>query len=406
MSDFFQNGIITTLHNLATRSVDDMEAELRQFSKARPMTLVLPSLFSELQHSALENIVDCLSKTTYLRQIVIGLDRANEEEYRYALKYFSRLPQDHVVIWNEGPRMQALQAKLKSFGLAPTELGKGCNVWYCFGYVQAAGLAGAVALHDCDITTYDRALLARLIYPVANPRFNYEFCKGFYARVADNKFNGRVSRLLVSPLIRTMKKVMGNHPYLDYLDSFRYPLAGEFSMQVDVLKDLRIPSDWSLEVGVLSEVYRNYSTNRLCQVEVADNYDHKHQDLSADDVTGGLSRMSLDISTALFRKLATYGNVFDAGTIRTVKAAYLRIALDLIESYANDADINGLSLDRDAEERAVELFAGNILRGGESFLSSGEETPFIPSWGRVTSVYTDVFEDFLEAVRLDMAEHS
>lgn len=406
MSDFFQNGIITTLHNLATRSVDDMEAELRQFSKARPMTLVLPSLFSELQHPALENIVDCLSKTTYLRQIVIGLDRANEEEYRYALKYFSRLPQDHVVIWNEGPRMQALQAKLKSLGLAPTELGKGCNVWYCFGYVQAAGLAGAVALHDCDITTYDRALLARLIYPVANPRFNYEFCKGFYARVADNKLNGRVSRLLVSPLIRTMKKVMGNHPYLDYLDSFRYPLAGEFSMRVDVLKDLRIPSDWSLEIGVLSEVYRNYSTNRLCQVEVANNYDHKHQDLSADDVTGGLSRMSLDISTSLFRKLATYGNVFDAGTIRTVKAAYLRIALDLIESYANDADINGLSLDRDAEERAVELFAGNILRGGESFLSSGEETPFIPSWGRVTSVYTEVFEDFLEAVRLDMAEHA
>ncbi len=406
MSDFFQNGIITTLHNLATRSVDDMEAELRQFSKTRPMTLVLPSLFSELQHPALENIVDCLSQTTYLRQIVIGLDRANEEEYRYALKYFSRLPQDHVVIWNEGPRMQALQAKLKSVGLAPTELGKGCNVWYCFGYVQAAGLAGAVALHDCDITTYDRALLARLIYPVANPRFNYEFCKGFYARVADNKLNGRVSRLLVSPLIRTMKKVMGNHPYLDYLDSFRYPLAGEFSMQVDVLKDLRIPSDWSLEVGVLSEVYRNYSTNRLCQVEVANNYDHKHQDLSADDITGGLSRMSLDISTALFRKLATYGNVFDAGTIRTVKAAYLRIALDLIESYANDADINGLSLDRDAEERAVELFAGNILRGGESFLSSGDETPFIPSWGRVTSVYTEVFEDFLEAVRLDMAEHA
>jgi len=199
---------------------------------------------------------------------------------------------------------------------------------------------------------------------------------------------------------------MGSHPYLDYLDSFRYPLAGEFSMRVDVLKDLRIPSDWSLEVGVLSEVYRNYSTNRLCQVEVADNYDHKHQDLSPNDITSGLSRMSLDIATALFRKLATYGSVFDAGTIRTVKAAYLRVALDLIESYANDADINGLSLDRDAEERAVELFAGNILKGGESFLESGEETPFIPAWGRVTSVYTEVYDDFLEAVRLDMAEHS
>lgn len=406
MSDFFQNGIITTLHNLSTRSLEDVEAELCRFAEERPMTLVLPCLYSELQHPALANIVQCLREARYLKQIVIGLDRANQQEYQHALEYFSVLPQDHVVLWNDGPRLTQLQDRLKGFGLAPTELGKGCNVWYCFGYVQAAGVAQAVALHDCDITTYDRSLLARLMYPVANPRFNYEFCKGFYARVADSKLNGRVSRLLVSPLIRTLKRVAGPHPYLDYLDSFRYPLAGEFSMRVDVLKDLRIPSDWGLEIGVLSEVFRNYSTNRLCQVEVADNYDHKHQDLSADDATRGLSRMSLDIATALFRKLATYGSVFDSATIRSVKAAYLRIALDLIESYANDADINGLTLDRDAEERAVELFASNILKGGELFLESGEETPFIPSWGRVASMDTKVFTDLVEAVANDMTEFS
>lgn len=405
MSDFFQNGIITTLHNLKTRSLPQLEEELRQFAKSRPMTLVLPSLFSELEQPALDHIVESIKQADYLGQIVIGLDRADEQQYRHALKYFSRLPQDHVVLWNDGPRLKTLQDKLATMGLAPTELGKGCNVWYCFGYVQAAGKAEAVALHDCDITTYNREMLARLIYPVANPRFNYEFCKGFYARVANQKLNGRVSRLLVSPLIRTLKRVVGPHPYLEYLDSFRYPLAGEFSMRADVLKDLRIPSDWGLEIGVLSEVYRNYSTNRLCQVEVADNYDHKHQDLSEQDATTGLSRMSLDIATALFRKMATYGSVFDAATVRTVKAAYLRNALDLIESYANDAAMNGLELDQDAEERAVELFAGNILKGGETYLGSGEETPFIPSWGRVTSVYTDVYSDLLNAVQADMREY-
>ena len=117
-----------------------------------------------------------------------------------------------------------------------------------------------VALHDCDITTYDRSLLARLLYPVANPHFNYAFCKGFYARVADGKLNGRVSRLLVSPLIRAMKRVFPAQPFLDYLDSFRYPLAGEFAMRVDLLKTLRIPADFALEIGILTEVYRNYST--------------------------------------------------------------------------------------------------------------------------------------------------
>jgi glucosyl-3-phosphoglycerate synthase len=141
-------------------------------------------------------------------------------------------------------------------------------------------------------------------------------------------------------------------------------------------------------------------------VEIADHYDHKHQDLSAEDASKGLSRMSLDISKALFKKLATYGVVFDPGSIRTAKACYYRIALDLIESYANDALINGLSLDRHAEEQAVELFAANILKAGEAYLEGGEESPFIPSWHRVTSVYESVFQDLLDAEALDRADHS
>ncbi len=405
MSDFFQNGIITTLHNLSNRPVDDLEKELSAFAEQRPMSLVLPCLYSELAQPALAKIVAELAEVPYLKEIVIGLDQATETEYHHALEYFSVLPQRHHVLWNDGPRMKAIQTKLGLEGLEPGARGKGCNVWYCFGYVQALGTTEAVALHDCDITTYDRSLLARLIYPVANPQFSYEFCKGYYARLGNEKLNGRVSRLLVSPLIRTMKQLADGHPYLDYLDSFRYPLAGEFAMRVDVLTDLRIPSDWGLEVGLLSEMYRNYSTNRLCQVEIADNYDHKHQDLSAEDASRGLSRMSLDIAKALFKKLATYGVVFDMGAIRTAKACYYRIALDLIESYANDAAINGLQLDRHAEEQAVELFASNILKAGEAYLGGGDESPFIPSWHRVTSVYKDVFPEMLSAVAQDRADH-
>ena len=406
MSDFFQNGIITTLHNLATRPVDALEAELHEFSKQRPMALVLPCLYSELEQPALAHILDELSGATYLSHVVIGLDRATESEYRYALKYFSRLAIPHTVIWNDGPRMQAIQAKLKNFGLAPGELGKGCNVWYCLGYIQSMTEIDAVALHDCDIVTYERGLLSRLLYPVANPRFNYQFCKGFYARVADGKLNGRVSRLLVSPLVRAMKRVFDGHPFLDYLDSFRYPLAGEFAMRVDVVKSLRIPADWGLEVGILTEIYRNHSTKRVCQIEVADNYDHKHQELSADDSRRGLSRMSTDISTSLFRIMATFGLVFDQGTVRTVKASYLRIALDLIESYSNDATMNGLRFDRDAEERAIETFATNVLKAGRSFLDSGEEMPYVPSWNRVLSVYPGALDDFSANVAEDVAQYS
>ncbi|CAA0078877.1 Glucosyl-3-phosphoglycerate synthase [Zhongshania aliphaticivorans] len=406
MGDFYQNGIVTTLHNLVDRPLEDLENELRRFSKQRPMALILPSLFSELEGSALSNIIDEIAKVDYIDEIIIGLDQATEEQYRYALKFFSKLPQRHRVLWNDGPRLQAIDERLKQRGLSPAELGKGRNVWFCMGYVQASGRAEAIALHDCDILTYDRRLLAQLFYPVANPSFNYEFCKGYYARVADGKINGRVSRLLVTPLIRSLGKVLGSLDYLDYLDSYRYPLSGEFSMRKDVLNDLRIPSDWGLEIGVLSEMYRNYSTNRLCQVDIADVYDHKHQALSEADDSGGLSKMSIDIAKAMFRKLATNGVVFNSETFRSIKATYYRIALDFVDSYRNDAVMNGLDLDLHREEQAVELFAQNIVKAGNMFLENPMETPFIPSWNRVCSAEPTLLDNMMAAVIADNEEFS
>jgi glucosyl-3-phosphoglycerate synthase len=404
MGDFYQNGIITTLHNLAARPLDEMEKELSEFSKQRPMGLILPSLYSELEGEALPRIVDELKQVPYLSEIVIGLDRADKAQYCKALEFFAQLPQQHCVLWNDGPRLKALDEELQSMDLAPRELGKGRNVWYCMGYTLASKKAESVALHDCDITTYDRSLLARLIYPVAHPQFNYEFCKGYYARVANGKINGRVSRLLVTPLLRALKKTLGDMEYLDYMDSFRYPLAGEFSFRRDVLTDIRIPSDWGLEIGVLSEMYRNYANNRLCQADIAAVYDHKHQELSAEDDQGGLSKMSIDISKALFRKLATRGVTFNTENFRSLKATYYRIALDFVETYHSDAVMNGLSLDIHSEEKAVELFAENIMKAGEAFLDRPMERPFIPSWSRVVSAVPDVLDRLLEAVEEDNRE--
>ena len=401
MGDFYQNGVITNLHNLRTRPLQEIEQELITFSRLRPMSLVLPSLYSELEGPALGNIVDELCEVPYLTEIVIGLDRADQHQYENAKSFFGKLPQHHRILWNDGPRLRELDKLLQNEGLAPSQPGKGRNVWYCYGYILASAKAEAVALHDCDIVTYSREMLARLFYPVANPAFNYTFCKGYYARVAGQNLNGRVSRLLVTPLLRALKKTMGNHDYLSYLDSFRYPLAGEFSMRAHVFNDIRIPSDWGLEIGVLTEVKRNYSTRRICQVDIADTYDHKHQPLSEDDPEAGLSRMSTDIIKAMLRKLATTGVQFNQETFRTIKATYYRIALDFIEAYYNDGIMNGLRVDRHSEERAVELFARNIIEAGTQFLERPMEKPFIPSWNRVVSAIPDFLERLYDAVELD-----
>lgn len=398
MADFHQSGAVATIHNFARMSAEGIEEQLRGFAKKRNTTLILPSLFSELETPALDKIVNELCGADYVNHIVIGLDRASEDQFKFAQGFFSRLPQKHDILWNDGPGLMAIHEKLESAGLAPTEPGKGRNVWYCMGFALASGNSDVIALHDCDITTYERGMLARLIYPVANPQFPYQFCKGFYPRVADGKLNGRVTRLLVTPLLHALNKTIGHHEYTEYLQAFRYPLAGEFAMRTTIVPDMRIPSDWGLEIGVLSEVWRNLGRNSVCQVDIADFYDHKHQPLSEADKDRGLSRMSNDICKALFRKLATLGVTFTNEHFRTLKATYYRTALDMIEMYYNDAIMNGVTVDRHAEEKAVELFAANIVDAGNTFLENPMETPFIPNWSRVQSAYPALLDEIKAAV--------
>lgn len=403
MGDFYQNGLVTTLHNLRKQDYNHLEERLMHFAKRRPMSLILPCLYSELSGPALGNIIDELVKVPYLEEIIIGLDKADKSEFEHAKKYFSRLPQHHRILWNDGPRLRALDKLLIERAIAPKEMGKGRNAWYCLGYFNASDRSEAVALHDCDILTYSKDLLARLFYPVVDPNFNYKFCKGYYFRADDKKLNGRVARLLVTPLLRTLKRFFGGDTFLDYLDSFRYPLAGEFSMRADVTKTIRIPSDWSLEIGILSEVIRTNAMGRICQVDIADRYDHKHQPLSEKDASGGLSKMSIEISRAIFAKLATNGIVLSKGLIRSIKAAYYRTALDFMEQYYADAVLNGLTLDRHTEEITIDLFAQNVYKAGELFLDSPMQVPAIPSWKRVVSAIPDFYEQLRDAVEMDNA---
>jgi glucosyl-3-phosphoglycerate synthase len=401
LADFHQNGVVATLHNFRERTTAEIEKDLELFSKVRPITLILPSLYSELEAPALEKIVDELSQVNYVSSVVIGLDQATREQYLHAREYFSRLPQEHHILWNDGARLRAVDERLAEANLAPDQPGKGRNVWYCIGFVLGQRNAGVVALHDCDIVTYKRDMLARLVYPVTNPGFPYVFSKGYYPRIADGSLNGRVTRLLVTPLLLSLERVLGHHPYIDYLKAFRYPLAGEFAMRSHILADIRIPSDWGLEIGVLSELWRNYSNMAICQVDIADRYDHKHQPLSPEDAAKGLSRMSIDICKAVLRKLATDGVVFSQETLRTLKATYYRTALDLVEIYHNDAKMNGFSTDRHKEEQGVELFAANLVEAGNIFLEYPNATPFMPSWNRVQSALPGVFEEIQAAVRRD-----
>lgn len=408
MSDFHQSGVITSLHRLGAVDLSRLERELVEYADDRPVALVLPSLYAEMRGPALKGIVEELAGVPYLRQCVVSLSGpSTKDEFADMQALFADVDcldgGRPTVIWNDGPRIRGLFDRLREEGLDPGPDGKGRATWMAYGYVLATSVSRVVATHDCDILDYRRELLARLCYPTACPNMSYEFAKGYYSRVTD-RLHGRVTRLFMMPLLRSMKSVLGPLPLLEYLESFRYPLAGECSMTTDLVRANRIPADWGLEVGVLAEVFRNSALKRICQVELVENYDHKHQDLSADDSRLGLHRMVRDIAASLIRNLASYGVEFEAGFLNTIISAYVRTAQDAIASYSNDAKLNGLHFDRHAEEVAVETFSAALRAAGLDFVRDPMGAPQIPNWSRVTSAMPEFLGALREAVEADAAE--
>ncbi len=400
MADFHQTGVIATFHKLGRAKIEKIENELLWYSKERPIALVLPSLYSELEGRALKNIIHELKKIRYLKEVIITLGPCTEEEFNHAKKFFSVLPQTTKIIWNNGKRVSEVYRTIKSAGLQLGDTGKGQSAWMAYGYIIAQKNISVIALHDCDILTYNREMLAKLCYPTTSPILEYEFCKGYYSRVTE-RMHGRVTRLLVTPLIRSLKKIHGYVPLLEFLDSFRYPLAGEFSMTVDIARVNKIPGDWGLEVGILAEVYRNCAVRRVCQVDIADNYEHKHQALSPDDASKGLLKMCIDISKSLFRTLASEGIVYSDGFFKTLIATYVRTAQDMLKRYEDDAAINGLAFDRHEESLAVETFTEGIKVAAEIIMKDPLGVPLISSWDRIESALPDILDMVKDAVDED-----
>lgn len=397
MADFYQTGVVTTLHHLRAGQLERLEAELEGYNRVRPIGLVLPALYAEFERPAMARIVAELRKVRYLQRITLVLGQANADQFARARSFFEGFFAPVTTLWIDSQPMQALIRLLDERGLPAGPEGKGRSCWLAYGYLLACRDCDVIALHDCDIVSYDRNLLARLCYPIAHPHLGFEFCKGYYARVSET-MHGRVTRLFMTPLIRALEGMAPGTPFLHFLDSFRYALSGEFAMDVNLARVNRIPADWGLEVGVLAEVFRNCAVSRICQVDLTDNYEHKHQELSAGDSSRGLARMTKDIARSVFGTLASEGTVFTADHFRLLEIRYIRMAQDTIARYYADAVLNGLKFDRHAEELAVATFADSLHQAAAEFVADPRGLPLIPNWNRVLSAVPEFFDLLIDAV--------
>ena len=406
MSDFYQHRLVTTLHQLADPNFNDQQEQLKEYTKEKPITLVMPALYSEVEGPALPRILDHLEKVEFINEVVISMNGMNSDQFIKAKKFFSRLPQKHFIIWNDGPRVSEIYNELKEAQITEYIPGKGCNVWMAYGFILARGNAGIIAMHDSDILSYHREMLARLCMPTAHPGLEYDYCKSYYGRVSDRMY-GRVTRLFVIPLLRALIKVYGNLRMLDYLEGFRYPLSGEFSISTDLARRVGMPGDWGLEVGMLVEVYHNTTVKGICQVDLGSNFEHKHQHLGHqhDDpeptVDKGLVKMAREIALSLFSSITSEGVVMDTGSLKALRLTYERTAKELIQRYHDDSTVNGLNYYRHEEAEAVEAFSSSLNNAIQIFAAEGHEARQIPNWNRTFSAVPDLADRLKEVVEAD-----
>jgi glucosyl-3-phosphoglycerate synthase len=397
MSDFHQNGPVTALPRLLARPVEELEADIIRLTPKFPVSLVIPMIPTELDRPALAGILAELCKVAYLHSLVISLNKATPRDYERTVRYFKAYPGDLVVVWNESPAVTQFLRGLEKAGLFVGTPGKGRACWLALGYLLAEEKVDYVAFIDADIVNFGREMLARLVLPALDPIVDFDFVKAYYSRFSD-RLHGRVTRLFLSPLLAAFARLIGQDPYIRYLSSFRYALAGEFAVQRDLASRLRLPSDWGLEIVTLFEAMRHRAPVRICQVEIADRYEHKHQSLSPGDPSRGLNRMARDVGTHLLRTLAAAGVVLSVGLLESLLAAYQREAEDAVaDSYAVAA-INGLHYDRHQEELNVHTFISALRGAIEEFHRDPLGPPLVPNWARVWAGVPESGPQLVEAV--------
>jgi glucosyl-3-phosphoglycerate synthase len=397
MSDFHQFGPVTAIPRLVPRDPEEMDQRLQVLARRFPVTLVLPMVPAEMDRSALKQILDELCQVTWVDTLVVSLNRANVQDYRRALEYFERYPGRKVVLWSESPAVTAFVADMAAAGLYTGEPGKGRACWLAIGHVLAEDRVPYIAFQDADVINYTRWMLGRLVLPALEPTVDFDFVKAYYARVSD-RLHGRVTRLLLTPLLGAFTRLIGQDPYIGYLASFRYALSGEFTIKRDLAEKMRLPCDWGLEIVTLFEALRHRAPGRLCQVEIADRYDHKHQELSGQDPTQGLNRMGRDVIKHLLRTLAAAGVNLSPGLLMSLLAAYQRHAEDAVtDSYAVSV-VNHLNYDRHAEEQSVHVFTEALRASIDEFLADPLGPPLVPNWTRVWAGVPDASARLLDAV--------
>ena len=389
--DFDQKGF-AKIHDFSM-DFELMRARLKSLADTYPSGLIIPIIESDLKSQVLTGMVSELNHCDYLKKVYIALSAENQESYNEAVRVFSDFKIPHEIIWCNKPQVASLLDELKGKGLDVTCLsGKGKDVWIAMGIASLE--LHAFVVHDADILYYSRLLPTKMLYPIVEPKLDFSFAKGYYARInlENKKMYGRISRLFVNPILEAMQeKLLHQSRFVSYLQSFSYPLSGEIAIYSDLAMRLRIPCDWGFEMGLLAELFRNASYERICEVDLGF-YDHKHKEV----IGNGLLKAAEDSLVTLLRTLTEMDGIeVSQPFLQSLQVMYRKLAQDKIRQYHADATCNNLDYDRHDEECSVDSLSEAIIAAGRKYLVDPAKTQ-LPSWLRTKAAMPDIRERLRE----------
>jgi len=388
-----EQGRISRIHDFSI-NFDNLKSRMREISEKYPSGVIIPVMGNDLENPEMDKIISGLNDCDYLKKVYFALSTVTDDDYEKALKISSKLEVPCEVIWCNKPEVNNILNTLKHKGLDVTGLsGKGKDLWISLGIASLE--LHAIAIHDADIVGYSGLLPTKLLYSVVEPRLDFWFSKGYYARVnlEKKKMYGRIYRLFINPVLAALqKKLAHTSTFIRYLQSFRYTLSGEMAIYSDLALNLRFPSDWGLEMGILAELYRNVSNKRICEVDLGF-FDHKHKEMSIDS----LLKTAEDSFITLLRTLTeTEGIDVSDAFLLSLQVTYRRFAQDRVRQYNADAICNGLNYDRHEEETNLESLSEVIIHAGKRYLSKPTSAQ-MPDWLRTISAMPDAREKLRDA---------
>ncbi|MBE7495804.1 MAG: hypothetical protein HS117_12735 [Verrucomicrobiaceae bacterium] len=380
MADFYQHGRVPTLHHLSHADAVEREEELRAWSAEKPVALLLPALYAECERPALPRILERAADVGYISEVILSMNAMDAAEHEQALKLCRRTLRGKParIIWNDSPEMKPLFDRLEQSTLPGYLAGKGTNIWMGVLALQAQGFDGIVISHDTDILNYSRDMLWRLAYPLLHPRMGYRYAKGYYSRVSERLY-GRVTRLLIFPMIQACRDVLGAKPLIEHMESFRYPLSGEFAADMQALRSFSLPGGWGLEIAMLAESFHRLSVSEVCQVDLGFHFEHRHRSLKAAHAgvkEPGLITAAADVARCLaFQVLRESEPRSAEEMLRLIIARYRIRATEWLARYEHVALMNGLEHDPEEEMAAVNAFGEALDRLLESTATEGLRVP-------------------------------